>query len=183
VAEGIVTGQTSLVLVDEAGEVHEGVAATRKVALPTPAVVAHAPMAASFDRGFGHGWVMGDPQDLEGPAIPAFLRRQPPALGEHNPAAMAMEDLLGNFAQEVVDWNANPAALTSGSLDGAPHMLVRYVAALVADAHLQEMAEQLGMTPLVLAIAVLARAHAGRDRTAARIARAMLGPEQEGWLP
>jgi hypothetical protein len=183
VAEGIVTGQTSLVLVDEAGEVHEGVAATRKVALPTPAVAAHAPSAASYDPGFAYGWVMGDVHDLEEPAIPAFLRRQPPALGEHDPAAMATEHVLGNFAQEVVDWNANPAALASGSLDGAPDTLVRYVAALVADAHLQEMAEQLGMAPVVLAIALLARAHAGRDRTAARIARAMLGPEQEGRIP
>src|SRR5690606_22666246 len=45
-AEGLVTHLTSLVLVDEAGEVADGLPATRKVALPTPH--AHHHLASSF---------------------------------------------------------------------------------------------------------------------------------------
>ncbi|HEY4251537.1 MAG TPA: VIT domain-containing protein, partial [Roseomonas sp.] len=124
-AEGIVSHLTSLVLVDEAGAVQEGLPAQRKVPLVTPAggmllrsrgapVAAAAPPApAPALPAFG-----GAAMD-QAPAGPAAKRASwlgrvlfPPRATAPLPPAPSLPELRGR-----VDWSRDPEALRGGALD------------------------------------------------------------------
>ena len=164
-AEGLVTHLTSLILVDEAGEAQEGLPATRKIALPTPRMAyAAAPMAEAilFEPA---AMTMPNPARKAGrPSGPQPPMRQPFALPVGDLAAVAA----------AIDWSHSPRALKRGdlsSLDPAVAMQIERAARTPAIA---EAAGRLGLAPVALVLALLARLRAAGDRAAARLAKDLL---------
>jgi hypothetical protein len=198
-AEGVVCHLTSLVLLDEAGEAQEGLPAQRKVPLMMPRTAAfslrRAPMASRYDAPN-----MSSPQpppdmDLD---LPSFLRHAPPPDAapsrkaglsrktsnspRHEPSSPLSPDLPVTASHDLgrirgrVDWSGNLDALRRGDLPGnvSPDVLAHLQEAAKLAA-VQQLAAALGIAAEVVALALLARAEAGADRGAARLARAVLG--------
>ena len=183
-AEGLVTHLTSLVLVDESAAEQPGIPATRKVALPSPATVvaAAAPMAPSAmpmaEEFAMRCFVMPDA------GVPDIGPPGPDAAPLARGAAQGRKTLSGGFAFEPdeivalslrIDWDAAPDRLQKADLSGLDRLLVRMIRTLAKDTACTDAAAELGCDPIVLAIGILARAAAGRSRSAKRIARAILG--------
>jgi len=184
-AEGIVTAQTALVLVDEAGEAHAGVPAARKVALPVPAMAAVSPRVQALDDGMGIGLEL---PDLVEPPPTIWRRhdwtRQYARAAVHDPRPeRPLGDLLDAVAAAGIDWDALPRRLKAGDLNAAPAPFMAHVEALLECRELSALAVRLRMAPGKLALALMARACAAGDPTAARIARALLMPQWEALLP
>jgi hypothetical protein len=76
-----------------------------------------------------------------------------------------------------VDWSSNPDALLRGEWHGilAPDVLAK-LQAMAKRAEVRQLAVRLGSTAEIVALALLARAEAGSNRGAARLARAILSP-------
>jgi hypothetical protein len=171
--EGIVCHLTSLVLVDEAGTRHEGVPATRKVALSTPrtshAGAVLACMAPTDDFA---------PMPRSRPAIErrlgaAFGRRNAASSVAPKPAVNRPQINLGR-ALARIDWDADPEALRRGDL----HLLPPDVTALIWEAarlaSIDALAWATGLDPAVAVIALMAKAAAKGNRAADRLARNLL---------
>jgi hypothetical protein len=194
-AEGIVTHLTSLVLVDEAGERTAGLPASRKIALSTPRtamlsmaslgtfapaapasagpaaarIASAGPRIASRGRGllqrlrsFDDGGSASAPIAPASPAAPAA------------PASPA----LSQFANHI-DWDEDPEALRRGDLADVPRDAVRPIHAAAQAAEVVALAKALGIDPIVTVIALLARAAGRSNRSAERLARAILGAAEE----
>ncbi len=198
-AEGIVCHLTSLVLVDQAGETQEGLPANRKIPLMEPDVaMASAPMLMrkrSADP-------FGMPQAFDVPP-PAPMSAAPVAAGGGGPApeqskkpgsgflAKAAAPLLDVFGALTgggkqrettppigpgrIDWSRDPETLRQGDISGLAADLQRMLTAAAGHAEVRALADQLGIPPMVVAIALLAARDADTDRNAARIFRAVLG--------
>jgi hypothetical protein len=83
-----------------------------------------------------------------------------------------MRDLRS--ATGIIDWSGNPEALRQGDLTGLPKWvadLLRHAAALP---QVVALATDLGIIPLAVAVALLARAEAKNNRYAGRLQRAVL---------
>jgi hypothetical protein len=189
-AEGLVTHLTSLVLVDEAGAVQEHIPAMRKVALPTPrtAYASAAPMppeampAANAGRRQvdvsvareGGAFRVGTVDRLSEGRPPAAAPAMAPRVGVP-PATrrLSEEDLLRSAA--MVDWDRAPNRLAAGDLGALGRVVARAVRRAAADAEVVSVARQLGLDPVALIIALMALAQSSANRSAARIARAILG--------
>lgn len=178
-AEGIVCHLTSLVLVDEAGASHDGITAQHKVATMAPRGMVEMrfclPMA---------------PVSIDGPppAGPSPLWRRATGLKalfklaqpkRSRPLRSFLDDDFEAFdlrsAVAAVDWTTEPEALRRGDLSRLPGPVadrIRQAAALPA---VTELAAALGVDPLVAVVGLLARAAASSDRSAARLARMILG--------
>lgn len=150
-AEGLVTHLTSLVLVDEAGSVQEGIPATRKIALPAPA--AAAPASALY---------LGEDAFLQRPA----LRRMSHTLCE----TTIRLGFLGNS----IDWDEAPDALVAGDLSSLDMRTERLLLDAAADADVQSEATRRKLLPIVLIVALLAWSASDKSRAASRIAKAIL---------
>ncbi|MCM8627674.1 vWA domain-containing protein, partial [Accumulibacter sp.] len=159
-AEGLVTHLTSLVLVDEAAEAHEGLPATHKIALPTP-------RTADF-------------------LMEQRLSCAPSMLGEHRAeadetpvvAAYSAPGVCRNDLSQVlarIDWDAAPDRLRRGDLSSLDREVARMIEQAAALPEVIATAHRLGITPTQLVLALLARTCAGANRAAARLARAILG--------
>jgi hypothetical protein len=176
-AEGIVCHLTSLVLVEEAGEVQQGIPAQRKVPLMTPGTARLVHMVppdamalpltsptvdgALFRRaGAGAGAARGmfDIPTTQAPASAAAV-------------AGNLHGLLGQM-----DWTSDLEALRRGELPGTlpPKVLARLRAAARLAA-VRDLVAALGVPAAAVAVALLARAEATSNRGAARLARAVLG--------
>jgi hypothetical protein len=76
-----------------------------------------------------------------------------------------------------VDWSRNADALRRDEWRGIlPPDILTALQAVVQRVEVQQLAEALGTTAEIVALALLARAEAKSDRSAARLARAILGP-------
>jgi hypothetical protein len=194
---GLVTHLTSLVLVDEAGAIQEGLPALRKVALPRPAIrmrhralrMFEAPPSADTAMFVGSS----DSRDESGSGSAWYRRADPgrPGIGRAE-AAGDRRDMLGAPAApsgsaagpslarlaSMLDWNADPAGLAAGNaaalVTRRPEDQPRFderLAALVARPDVEALARGLGMSALQVAILMLACLARERDRTAARLLR------------
>lgn len=191
-AEGLVTHLTSLVLVDEEGAVQEGQPASRRVALPTPrtafasralhelysdvsqermARAMPAPMprasvempSAAPSRAPRRGPPVGAP-----PPRPAAPEATPPLAAR--PPRQALD--LSGIVREIA-WNTAPQQLRAGDLSSLPPHVAVAVRAAAADPAVSGLAARLRLEPVVLVLALLARA--ASDRSAARFAKSVLG--------
>lgn len=209
--EGLVTHLTSLVLVDEAGATQETVPAMRKVALPTPAASLASPMAApqpdmahavraeaeararqaellasaSAERPAAAGR-RPDPtpgsrpgprlRDVVTGLIPGLIRR-PVKVDE--PARPAASPLA---ARRSIDWDADPAALQAGNLSVLDAEVAQAIRLAAARPEVVAFASRFGIDPVRLVLALLARSQAAANRSARRLARAMLAGVPDGQL-
>lgn len=178
VRHGLVTHLTSLVLVDEAGAVAEGLPATRKVLLPefSAAVPARAmsiasracmpeaaPAPAPVASAGGHRSLMrrmfrAADGDLE---IPAFLRRSDSAAPGRRTESLA----------ERIPWSniTDPARIDAE----LPPDLIEEIDACAADPAIRKVASAHGLEPRRLVLGLLAHS-AARSRHAQRLARRIL---------
>ena len=161
--EGIVSHLTSLVLVDEAGSTQEVLPAQRPVALPEPAT------AACYL-----------------PAPQPGSSSSPPLLRARRGLFAGLKEAVTDFASRdrssaatpagKIDWGTDPARLIAGDLSQLSAALQKSLLAMAARSNVKRSAATLGMTPLLLVIAVLARQAGDKgDRAAARIAHRLLG--------
>jgi hypothetical protein len=190
-AEGLCCHLTGLVLVDEKGEVQEGIPAQRKVPIMAPRlpVMAYAapPVPAggmqimSFRHEVGSGlkWRMSlTPPPLEDASaldIPTFLRRQTAPDGAAKRSGKKAPDTGLALWLGHVDWSRNPEALRRGGLDGLPPGLVRALEQAAVAPDIVALARALQLSAVILVLALLARSEATGNRFAARFARAVLG--------
>jgi hypothetical protein len=191
--EGIVCHLTSLVLVDEAGTRHEGVPATRKVALSTPrtfhvggAIACAAPppplmgrMARLMDKVAPEAMAApprgrSKPVGSESKSHQWFSSGGKVASAPPASRAPSRPRLNLGYALARIDWDADPDALRQGDL----HPLTPDVDALIREAArlpiIDALAVAAGLDPLLAVIAVLAKAAGRTNRTADRLARNLL---------
>jgi hypothetical protein len=203
-AEGVVCHLTAMVLVDEAGEVQDGLPAQRKVPLMTPRTVQsqrHLRAVVSPDMPMVSASLPPMALDLDGPK---FCMRAAPEDGgplreDHSPkmrrafvprertppaAPGLLTRALRRFRRPNlrdlrgrVDWSSNPDALQRGEWHGIlPPDVLAKLQAMAKRAEVRQLAVRIGITAEIVALALLARAEAKSDRGAARLARAILGP-------
>lgn len=170
-AEGLVTHLTSLVLVDEAAEIQEGVPASRKVALPTPrTAVGGAPP---------HVWasqatVRFDLRPLRSPSgFDACLTPGAPA--PEIPFPSPDDELTLAQIGELIDWDVEPERLRAGDLSAIGSAAATAIDRAARLPAVVAAAKRLGIGPRVLIVALVARARATANRSAARLATAILG--------
>jgi hypothetical protein len=202
-AEGVVCHLTSMVLVDEAGEAQKGLPAQRKVPLMTPRTAQsqrHVRPVASPEMPMMRAAMPPFAPDLDGPKF--CLRAAPEEGGlfrkgrsPKKPRASAPSERTppatpGRLARVLrrlrrpdlqrlrgqVDWSSHPDALRLGEWHGnIPPDVLAALQEVAQLAEVQQLAAALGLTPEMVALALLARAEAGADRGAARFARVVLG--------
>jgi hypothetical protein len=170
--EGIVTHLTSLVLIDETGERCAGLPARRKILLASPASprgVASVACVADIGalRSLGPAREMGH--------TPKHLLSAPDS--------SVLKDVLApiNLGPLVnrIDWDGNPEALRRGDLSDLPLDAVLAIRAAAKVTEIVEFAAALSIDPVIVVVALLARAAGASNRSAQRLARAILGSTQE----
>jgi hypothetical protein len=177
-AEGLVTHLTSLILIDEAATQQDSVPATRKVALPTTRTTVRA-MAAAASM---------DAYDMPRPMMRALRKMSQPAArsipdfdwagtGQSDEEAAPPTRSPADAARlsAAINWDQAPHRLQAGDLAELDPTVARAIRDLAARAEIIELARKLALDPLVLVIGLLARMQADRNRSAARIARAIFG--------
>jgi hypothetical protein len=176
--EGLVTHLTSLVLVDEAGEVQEGIPANRKIALPAPMAsldcCALPAPAGVVHRSYSR---FGAVRNRVAPPVSGRMSKEistghapvAPPSGFDDSACSLSDTALG------IDWDTSPNQLVAGdlsALDPENALLIRLAA---TRPEIIACAKQFNLDPVVLVVALLARSRSAADRSAARIAKAILG--------
>ena len=193
VAAGLVGPLTSLVLVDEAGEVQDGLPVTRKVALPSPAAFARfsaaAPRAASPADIPMAAPARSAPLPMpeaapmagsrRGGSLPSWLRPRFAGWPRRREEAPAATGPLVWPAIGAEIWDGCCDRLGRGDATGLPAHLVRALEALAEDPRVAAAARGLGLSPIALVLGLLARRDAARVRSAARVARALLSGAPE----
>jgi hypothetical protein len=186
-AEGIVTHLTSLVLVDEAGERSAGLPASRKIALSSARTLS---MASPAFGGFASAVrASAEPAAMRMASAPRRLMacldddgwaapRAPTPPPRPASRGAASSPQLGQFVNHI-DWDADPEALRRGELSGVPCAAVRPIRAAARLPEVTALANALGINPLIAVIGLIARAAGGSNRSAERLARAILGTAQE----
>ncbi|WP_199699280.1 VIT domain-containing protein [Oleomonas cavernae] len=156
-AEGLVTHLTSLVLVDEAGAVQETLPATRKIALAAPA--APAPMARMVRA--------------KSPSAASYSSAPPDMLREEVRSLSAPLDL--SSAAGMIDWDRSPGQLVAGDVSGLGREIALLIGVAAVRPDVTHLATQLKLDPVMLVVALIARSLGEGNRSAARIAKAVLG--------
>lgn len=159
-AEGLVTHLTSLVLVDEASKAQDGLPATRKVALPTPRTAGF-----QMDLQLSCAPSMLGEDRAEAGATPVVAAYSAPGVGRIDLSRVAAR----------IDWDVAPNRLRAGDLSSLDREVARMIEQAAALPEVIALANRLGVTPAQLVLALLARTCAGANRSATRLARAILG--------
>ena len=120
------------------------------------------------------------------PMAPSPLRRGP---SFPNPAALLKRFLpnrdgdrsLAELARlgAAIDWDADPGKLQAGDLSGLDRETRKAIRRAATLPEVSTLAKEIGIQPVHLIVGLLARAAASRSRTAARLARALLGGAPE----
>ncbi len=179
---GLTNHLTSLVLVDEAGGASEAIPAQRKVPLAAPRTTVfyqrmHLPSAPMADIGPAASY---DMPAVSQRRLRTFDRtimksvREEDRSGLDRMAERAARPNLRDIVDEI-DFGLAPADLEAGQPTGIPRHLRRILLEATRLPEVRAVADALGIDPMRLVIALLARAAAPRNRTAPRIARAILG--------
>lgn len=196
-AEGIVSDLTSLVLVDEAGEQHEGLPATRKVGLAAPLI------GAAASRRIGSLRMSYGSRAMRACLAPDLSRSEEQARRKCEEEASSSRMYLGGTGGPVrptgapqppapgspsrllptvdlrrlvgrVDWDADPDALRHGDLTGLPPDVAAAVAVAAQLAAIVGLAQKLAIDPAIVVIGLMARTARGHSRSAGRLADAVL---------
>ena len=166
-AEGLVGHLTSLVLVDEDGPATGDHAANRKIALPSPRTAAAA-------GGMMTAHMRAGPQVMYALAgAPAPAPAPKAAAGSAVPLPPPPARDLATLAHDI-DWQMRPQRLIAGDVSVLPPEVAAAVVAAAKTTALETAARRLGIVAAALVIGLMARALAGNDRLAGRIARAIL---------
>jgi hypothetical protein len=180
--EGLVTHLTSLVLVDEAGANQTGLPAMRKVALPTPRTsVLHAlsmsvPRSYSAKGAVSRARLYSTDTGAVSPTCPVEEQDAAPRKNiEPAPTPKIRNELhLATIAANIRWSKLGDDAFTGNlaRLDRAKRDKIDTAAGLPL---VRKVSTELGITPVALVFGLMARFMAGRDRYAARLARALIG--------
>ena len=179
-AESLVCHLTSLVLVDEAGAAQNGIPVQRKVATTTP--------RTSSDLAFAACMPLGDQTP------PAFyMRRQSEAFERHGwrqskmkrdgpgprfsvpPLAVGSASTMLRQTAKSMDWSADPEALRRGDFSGLTASTADLLRIAAGRPEVLALAAELGISPAIAVVGLLARAAGPSNRSAARLARMILG--------
>jgi len=173
--EGLVTHLTSLILIDEEGQSQDSLPATRKIPLPSPMIAGRLCQPNRM-----YSTVMCDSLEmLSEPGVlrsPSFSRRA--SLAQRSPRKPA--DIWPSRLDEVaaaIDWDVEPQALAVGDLSSLAPALVELIESLAAMPDVCELAGQLQLDPVVLVMALLGHHRASESRSAARLAKTVLGDQ------
>lgn len=178
-AEGLVTHLTSLVFVDEEGEVQEGIPATRKVALPKPGaapkVVSMDFARAAFEAPEGSASQRYPAKRYMPAAAPACLAPSSGEADRTDDIGMADDWLRSTrmLAGLEIDWDVSPNQLLAGDLSSLEDTWLIEVAAALPE--VIAFARRNSIEPTVLVIALIAQSQSSKSRSAARISKAILG--------
>ena len=185
-SEGIVCHLTSLVLVDEAGQQQAGLPASRKIELAAPRsagyMASYAPVAACLDD--SRSRACAAPAMFSAGASrrsrSSFMdmlssmsdqeEEAPPQKRARSKVPMGLRDVA-----DKIDWEDNPDGLRHGDLSALPPDIAASIRAAAQMPEIVRLAQALGVDPVVVVIALLARERGGASRSAQRIARAILG--------
>ena len=74
-----------------------------------------------------------------------------------------------------IDWDSEPARLRAGDLSTLDQSIARAIREAAGIDEVRDLADQLGLDPVILVIGLLARAVSAGNRSAARIAHAIFG--------
>ena len=112
-----------------------------------------------------------------GPARSSGLLLDIDGSSDHEAPAAASKPQRDRFdgLADAIDWDRAPHRLQAGDLADLDPTVARAIRDLAARAELIELAKKLALDPLVLIVGLLARMQADRNRSAARIARAIFG--------
>ena len=166
VREGLVTHLTSLFLRVDDGQRQEGLPLARRVGLPTPRT------APRYDARYSRA-----PSSVP-PLSPERIGSAP--LGPAMPAAKGLSRTTRSNQLDiaaiagVIDWDVAADALAQGDLQGLPLAVERAILVLSMQEDVRAAAAGFGIDSLLLAIALVADAAAGRSRQAARVRRRIL---------
>jgi hypothetical protein len=174
--EGLVTHLTSLVLVDEEGDVQQGLPATRKIALPRPAATwrvrrCRTGLMTRFDL---------HPSARVSYCMVAPVPRSTSANDADSDAGEHEFGEAGPTLSEValkIDWDASPNRLAAGDLSALGPSDAALIASAATVDVVVALAKQMKIEPIVLIIGLLAYLRSDENRSAARIAKAILGEE------
>jgi Vault protein inter-alpha-trypsin domain/von Willebrand factor type A domain len=168
--EGLVTHLTSRVLVDEAGAVQEGIPATRKVALPAPRLGAMTSMAptqiASLEL------ELCPRRDSVLSAIHVRRNLDYNASTPIDPAVAQVD--LSSLGAEI-DWDLAPQQLQAGDLSTLDRDVARAIRSAAAITEVAAFARQFALDPVAMVVGLIARFESSRNRSAARLAKAIFG--------
>lgn len=184
VGEGLTTHLTSLVLVDEAGPVQEGLPVTRKVNLPTPRTdtqVAYSlapPQAVCESRSMylAKALPLSPPLPEEildlGPPSPDMSEAEQELQTERQPENLRL-------VTSRIDWKKQGRALGECDLSGLEPAVADSIRALADRKDICECAAEWGIEPIRLALALVAAWAAmgycgDADRNAGRVQRRLL---------
>jgi len=179
--EGVVCHLTSLVLVDDAGVRHEGLPATRKVALSAPAMARAGAMpcysAAPAARlapaprpGSASAGLPGRARRLLDTFVNSSRNGAP-----RRPGASLGASLGGlRHMIEQIDWDDDPDALRRGDLASLPPEVIAAIERAAQLPGIVALAGALQLAPVVMVIALLAKAAGTASRSAQRVARSLL---------
>jgi hypothetical protein len=198
-SEGIVCHLTSLVLVDEAGERHAGVPASRKVELSAPRTglalasvsrACYAPLATDFIAREMGSMPVGAPAPSSSGILGSLSSRSrsesrrreaessapkasapPPSSPRRGGGPLI--SLRGTANR--IGWNNDPEALRRGDLSGLPGDVNAAIRTAAQGPEVIALAHALGLDPIVVVIALIARSCGWSNRSAQRLARQILG--------
>ena len=188
--EGLVTHLTSLVLVGEAGEVQDGLPATRKIPVPTPQDrILGAPDAALsralrfrsrsralhfFFQDDADTFFQDDADNLPDRVVHSQRVRKPARSVEAHVGPLCAPVGIAALALGS-DWAVRPNQLIAGDLSGIDLDFAKIIKRHAELPDVISMARELGIDAVALVIALVARSCGSRIRAAARVARAILG--------
>jgi len=189
-----VTHLTSLVLVDENGATQENVPASRKVPLATPATQA---ASARLGRGLACYYDAGPAPVVDASpasaAPPDEYHAEQPLRSMGRASASGRSRLLSRgigrlFGRDMLErsgddlsriaqtmnWDFAPDRLQAGDLKGLASSVQEAIRKAAAKSEVLALARTLGLDPIVLVIGLMAHAVAPQNRSARRLARAIL---------
>ena len=178
-AEGLVTHLTSLVLVDEAGEAQEGVPATRKIALPAPGVAQMKSVGRTRASMDAASLSMSAPPApaYSSPPVERFCKTGPARRIARSSEAHSHAARTLSAVSMRIDWDISPNQLLVGDLSALDLQDASLIERAARLAEVAALAQQMNVSPTMLVVALLARSQSADSRSAARIAKAILGDQ------
>jgi hypothetical protein len=160
-AEELVTHLTSLMLVDEAGEVQEGIPAVRKIALPHPSAGS---AGMTRRRSYRASYLRTAPRNLHAPRNISYSALSIGSVSR----PQSLRDLR-------IDWDMSPNELLAGDLSVLDPQQASLIEQIAAQPEVTALAKRMNIDPTVLVVALLAQSEASGNQSAARIAKSVLG--------
>ena len=166
VSEGLVTHLTSLVLVDDEGILSRDLPTTRKIDLPTPPTSSTSLAMALPSRSFEASRMLSPAQAIRrGASHSEALYSMAPALSR--------TELIERMARRI-NWQRHGSALAKGDLYSIDPVARQLIEQHARSTRLCEVANLLGIDPLLLVLICLATVGASESRAAQRVRRRLM---------